>query len=220
MLFTKLHRPPITNDLVSRTRLVDFIEENRNLPLTMVSAPAGYGKSICVSQWLENKQHRNCWLSLDSEHKDLRSFLEYLIEGINIELPGIITKTKAYLNSATLPPESVIAAELINELDNINEDFIIVLDDYHRINANAIHELVSTLIKYPPQNCHLVIITRTDPPLKINKLRAYGRINDMRLVELCFGAGEAEQLCEKMFLKDFGYSQFKSHKRCPRYGNS
>ncbi len=199
ILRTKLHRPPISEDQVIRTDIIRQFEENHSRPLTLVSAGAGYGKSITVSQWLEETAHQHTWLSLDEEHNDLRIFLAYLIAAVEKVAPAGLKETRSILQSAELPSLSVISQTLINELDAIDQEFIVVLDDYHRIEQEQIHYLLDEVLRFPPENMNLVLITRRDPPLRLSNLRAHGRINEIRIDKLCFNQQEINTLFQNLY---------------------
>jgi len=195
---TKLYRPPITPDQVSRLHLIDQLKAKQYLALTLVVAPAGYGKSVTVSQWLDQTSNPNTWISLDDEHNSSRIFMDYLVAAIQQIFPRSLDNFKSLLESNDSLTYNTLVPALINELDAIREEFILVLDDYHLIRENAVHTIVNGLLAYPPQNMHLVIITRMDPPLKINSLRAYDRIHEIRMKELSFNELETTQLFKKV----------------------
>ena len=197
ILRTKLYRPPITDDIVIRTSLINRLEKNRNKPLTLVSAPAGYGKSILISSWLEEVTCLNSWLSLDEEHNDLRTFLAYFVAAVNKILPEKLQAIESYLEVPELPT-AVMEKDLINELDQIDDDFIVILDDFHLINNEQVLELINYMIKYPPLNMHLCILTRRDPPLSLNELRVYNRIGEFRMADLAFTSEEVKLLFNKL----------------------
>ena len=198
ILKTKLHRPPVSNDLITRNHLMDALSAKQHIPLTVLAAPAGYGKSITVSQWLETQDKQNCWVSLDDEHNSLRTFLKYLMAGITNQKPDLMCGLCDILNGLNLPPVDVLANELINELHQIDDQFVIVFDDYHRIKEPKIHELLNRVIEYPPKGIQLILISRMDPPLKLNNLRAYGRIHEVRMKELSFSQKEIIELFKKL----------------------
>jgi LuxR family maltose regulon positive regulatory protein len=145
----------------------------------LVSAPAGYGKSYLVSCWLTECNIPFGWVSLGHEDNDLRKFLEYLTAAIENAAPGGLEKTNVILKAVELPPLQEVINTLINELDEIEKEFVLVLDDYYYIRQPEIHKLISGLLQYPPDNMHLCIITRQDPPLKIGSLRAYNQRNEI-----------------------------------------
>jgi LuxR family maltose regulon positive regulatory protein len=186
LLRTKLHRPPITKEHVYREDLIEFLHSNRYKPFTLVSAPAGYGKSMLISSWLEKYKSKYAWISLSKDDNDFRSFLSCIDTSIKEILPDLLENFGKLLNAAELPSIRVISEMLINELDDIDEEFILVLDDYHLIHNKQINELVKQLLKYPPQNMHLVILTRRDPALNLCSLRAHSRMNEVRMADLSF----------------------------------
>ena len=153
LIRTKLHRPPMTKDHLRRERLLDRLEKNRQRPLTLVSAPAGYGKSTLLSCWLESCDVPSAWISLDNNDNDLRVFLAYLLAAVQTQFPAAGQKTGALLNSSKLPPLSVMAHSLINELDQIDGSFLLVLDDYHVISDQAVQGLIAELLQHPPAHC-------------------------------------------------------------------
>ncbi len=108
VLRTKLHRPPITHDLVIRAKLIEYLEKNRQKPFTLVSAPAGYGKSILISQWIDKNNLKSCWISLDEEQNDLYTFLAYLTTGLSNLKDNSFNKIAGFLKSAELPPIKTI----------------------------------------------------------------------------------------------------------------
>ena len=196
ILRTKLHRPRVPKDHVHRARLVERLEERRYRPLTLVSAPAGYGKSTVVSCWLERCDCPSGWVSLHEQDNDLRLFLTYFVAGVQTMFPHAVSETMALLNAPTLPPLSVLAASLTNELDLIEEDFILVLDDFHCIQDKSVHDLLTELLRQPPRPMHLVIVGRRDPSLPITSLHARGQVTEVRLFDLRFTAQEAAELLE------------------------
>ncbi len=194
ILRTKLYRPPVAADVVRRGRLHDRLDEGRRRPLTLVSAPAGYGKSTLVSHWLETRTEPCAWLSLDETESDLRVFLDYLVAVVRTIAPEACPKTLALRDAEALPEAPVLAGLLINELDAIEAPFILALDDYHRIREPGVHELLSRLLEHPPRPLHLVLISRRDPPLNLSSLRARGQVSEIRLRDLQFSAAETAEV--------------------------
>ena len=190
ILLTKLHRPPIVATHLHRDHLLDRLDQVRHRPLALVSAPAGYGKSTLVSHWLETCNIPKAWVSLDEDDNDLRSFLTYFIAAIQRIFPAACTETRSMLNVDPLPPVSLLARSLINELDRIEKAFILVLDDFHLIQDKIIHALVAELLHHPSAYMHLVLIARRDPPLPLTALRAKGQMIEMRTRDLRFSLEE------------------------------
>ena len=199
ILVTKLFRPKLSSDCIARTAIIDELERNIHKPLSLISAGAGYGKSVTVSQWLERTKALFTWVSLDEEHNDLRTFLFYIHAAVEKIFPGATASTNVLLNAPLLPPINVIAHSLINELDAIHHEFILVLDDYHRINNKSIHSLIDELLRFPPENMHLCIITRKDPPLRINSFLLRNRMTEIRMSDLSFDETEIQALFLKLF---------------------
>jgi LuxR family maltose regulon positive regulatory protein len=142
LIRTKLHRPPVARDHLHRQSLLDRLDTRRHRPLTLVSAPAGYGKSTLLSCWLESCNCPTAWISLDANDSDLRIFMAYLLEAIESMFPGSVRGMQAMLKGTDLPSLDILAASLINDLYKIDKHFILVLDDYHTIRDKDVHELV------------------------------------------------------------------------------
>ena len=187
---TKLHRPPLTKDFVPRTYLQEELEKHRQRPLTLVSAPAGYGKSTLVSSWLEASGWPGAWVSLEHDDSDLRQFVTYVLAAIRTLFPEVCRNIHTLLNVPDLPPLSVVVPALSNDLDQIDHDFILVMDDYHVIQEPAVHELLATLLIHPPRSMHMVVVSRGDPPFPLALLRAKGQMTEIGMEDLRFSQEE------------------------------
>jgi LuxR family maltose regulon positive regulatory protein len=200
ILRTKLHRPPIPRDHVHRARLLERLEERRYRPLTLVSAPPGYGKSTLVSCWLDGCETPFGWLSLDEHDNDLHQFLTYFVAAVQsrhgTEFPDAFSKTMTLINAPILPPIPVLASSLTNELDSIEQDFILVLDDIHCIQDKSVHDLLKMLLHHPPRPMHLVLIGRRDPPLPMSKLRGRDQVTEIRTLDLSFTTAETAEFLQ------------------------
>ena len=190
ILRTKLHRPPILAAHLHRKQVLDRLNQGRQRPLTLVSAPAGYGKSTLVSCWLESCDFPNAWVSLDENDSDLRLFLAYFVSAIQGIFPAACSQTLSILKVGHLPTLSVLAANLINELDQVEKAFILALDDYHLIRNQRVHQLIAKLLGHPSAIMHLVLIGRRDPPLPLTALRARQQMVEIRTQELRFSLEE------------------------------
>lgn len=166
--------------------------------MTLISAPAGYGKSTLASRWLEACDCPSAWVSLDEEDSDLRLFLAHLLAALHTMLPEVSQKTQSLLDAAELPPVSVLARHLLNDLDQIDEAFILVLDDYHLVADAAVHELLDNLLRHPPRPLHLVLITRHDPPISLASVRARGWLTEIRQDDLRFTKPEVSAVLQQM----------------------
>ena len=183
---TKLYRPPVAGDAVTREDLLDRLRDGFHLPLTLVSAPAGYGKSTLISQWLAIHDGPSAWLSLDELDDDLRSFLTYVVAAVRTMFPEACQATFAVANGDELPLVPAVTRILTNDLEAVGERFVLALDDYHRLRDPAVHELVDGLLRYPLRSCHLVILGRRDPPLSLARLRAGNLVTEIRMQGLRF----------------------------------
>ncbi len=166
--------------------------------MTLVSAPAGYGKSTLVSCWLEACNVPSAWVSLDENDNDLGIFLSYFISAIQRIFPAACAETRSMLGLDPLPPVSGLARSLINELDQIEAAFILALDDYHLIGNQRVHKLITELLHHPSSYMHLVLIARRDPPLPLTALRAKGQMIEMRTRDLRFSLEETLVFLQQM----------------------
>jgi LuxR family maltose regulon positive regulatory protein len=198
LIQTKLHRPPLPVDLVTRLRLTEWLDSRSMRPLTLVSAPAGYGKSTLAKCWLESLDCPKAWISLDERDDDLVVFLSYFLAALQLAFPGFKSDTRSLIEASPLPPLELITRNLVNELARFEEPFVLVLDDYHAIHDSSIHELLSHLLLHPPTSMHLVLCTRLDPPLPMVRLRAHGQLTEIRAEDLRFNQEEALILLQKM----------------------
>ena len=198
IIHTKLHRPPVPSDLVARKHLVDRLNKRLNRPLSLVCAPAGYGKSTLVSYWLENCEVPTAWLSLEVGDNDLHLFLSYFLSTIRTIFPEMGQDILSVLKVQELPSVSFLTSRLLNELDKIDRPFILTFDDYHVIENKAVHELFENLIKYSPHAMHLVLVSRFDPPLPLATLRAKGLMTEIRIEDLRFSHNETTEFLQQM----------------------
>ena len=197
ILYTKLHRPPISASIIPRTKLIAAIENSVHNPMTLIVAPAGYGKSILASGWLEVSQLNGTWVSLDEGDNDLRVFLGYVIEAIQKVVAGHKLKTKALVVGGRLPSAKEVGQYLLNDLEPCSEKFALVLDDYHLIRNEAIHEFITELLIHPSPAMHLVLVTRRDPPLPLTSLRARGMLAEIAQADLRFTPPETQAYLER-----------------------
>ncbi|MGD9141213.1 MAG: LuxR family transcriptional regulator, partial [bacterium] len=179
ILTTRLHPPPISSDIVARPRLLKTLMEGRRRTMTLISAPAGYGKSVLASQWLAGEKCPGAWVSLDEDDGDPRTFLAYVLAAIQNTFPEAELKTQPLLQAAEMPPPKVLARHLLNDMERIGEEFILVLDDYHHITESSIHDLIVEMLRHPSPNMHLAVLTRRDPPFPIHALRAGGQMTEI-----------------------------------------
>jgi LuxR family maltose regulon positive regulatory protein len=190
LLTTKLFIPKIRPDLVSRSRLIKQLNQGLHRKLTLISAPAGFGKTTLVSEWVADCKRPAAWLSLDQEDSDPRRFLSYLVTALRTILVDVGEGTLRMLQSSQPPPTKLILTALINEIAVISDDFILVLDDYHVLDTKLIDDLLTFLLENLPPQMHLVITTREDPNLPLARLRARGQLAELRVRNLRFTLSE------------------------------
>lgn len=193
LLTTKLYVPPPRPNLVPRRHLIARLAEGVGLGrrLTLLSAPAGYGKTTLVSAWLHSTDRPRAWLSLDEGDNDPARFLAYLIAALQQVDDGIGQAAGDLLEAPQLPATGALVTALINDLAATPDPFVLVLDDYHTIRELAVHRAVQSLLEQQPPHMHLLIVTRVDPPLPISLLRARGQLTEIRQDDLRFSAEEA-----------------------------
>ena len=203
LIQTKLHRPPAQPDLVVRPRLLNRLDAHwRDRPLTLISAPAGYGKSVLASMWLESCGCPSGWVSLDETDNDLHTFTSYLLAAIKMSFPDISFQSQALLETPSPPPAPLLARHLVKDLDQIDKPFILALDDIHVIHEQAILDLLTELLKHPPRAMHLALVGRQDPALPVTSLRAYQLITEIRLSDLRFTTSDTVLLLKRQLHRD------------------
>ena len=199
ILYTKLQRPPVAPDIVPRDRLLDRLNAGLQRPLTLISAPAGYGKSTLSSRWAAGCDYPNAWVSLEESDSDLQMFLSYVLAAIQTLFPRTNFRTEAILETSQMPPAADLARHLLNDLHQISEPFNLVLDDYHRIQRGSpVNDLLDEFLAYPPRGMHLVLLTRQDPALQIASMRGRGLLNEIRASDLRFTPDESAAFLSRM----------------------
>ena len=193
LLETKLHVPRWRRGLVARPRLSERLSRGAESALTLVSAPAGFGKTTLLAEWLAAALADGrsvAWLSLDQRDNDPALFWTYLVAALNTGVPGVGSGALALLQPPQPPNEAGLVA-LLNDLDAISNDVVLVLDDYHVIDARDVQDGMAFLLEYLPPQIHLVIASRADPPLPLARLRGRGELAEIRAADLRFTPGEA-----------------------------
>jgi LuxR family maltose regulon positive regulatory protein len=192
ILATKLYAPPPRPNVVSRPRLIERLDEGLQRKLTLVSAPAGFGKTTLVGEWLSSCRRPAAWLSLDDGDNDLARFLTYLVAALRTIAPNLGAAVTAALQSPQPPPIEPVLTMLINEVATVGpDDIVLVLDDYHVLDAKPVDHALTFLLDHLPPQLHLVIATREDPSLPLARLRARGQLTELRAADLRFTRAEA-----------------------------
>ena len=190
ILQTRLFRPKLPPDHVYRERLQALLQQGYDLPLTLISASAGYGKSTLISSWLQHIDVDSAWISLDRNQCDLPLFVHYVVAALEGCGHSVFEATRSLLHASEPTPAEYLRRILINDLSNVSTEIILVLDDYHVITSVEIHDLINELVLNPLDRLHLVIIARHDPPLPMNKYRARRLLNEIRSNHLSFTRSE------------------------------
>jgi LuxR family transcriptional regulator, maltose regulon positive regulatory protein len=193
LLVTKLARPSVGADLVPRPRLTNQLQLGIQHPLTLIAAPAGFGKTTLLSTWLEHAPLRSAWISLEHDDDDLTRFWSYLFTALARVHPGSGASALGLLQASTLAPlppiESVLTA-WINAHATLPEEVALVLDDYHLITEQSIHRSLTFLLDHLPRQLHLIMATRANPPLPLARMRTRGHLTEIRVADLRFTAEE------------------------------
>jgi LuxR family maltose regulon positive regulatory protein len=193
LLVTKLAIPPIRADLVARPRLTNHLHLGLHRPLTLIAAPAGFGKTTLLSAWLEHAPVATAWISLERGDDDLIRFWSYVFTAVERVYPGSGASAQALLHGADpqqLPPIESVLTVWVNDLAGLSHEVALVLDDYHLITEPAIHRSVTSLVEHLPSHLHLILATRADPLLPLARLRARGQLTEIRAADLQFTAEE------------------------------
>jgi LuxR family maltose regulon positive regulatory protein len=191
LLQTKLYAPLPRPHQVARPHLTERLGDQVRRPLTLVSAPAGFGKTTLVSEWIAQTTQAVAWVSLDDDDNDPTRFLSYLIAALQRHQPGIGAGAYELLTTSQAPPPKAILTLLLNDLEALSTPLTLVLDDYHLITTPAIHEGLVFLIDHLPPFYYLVITTRIDPPLPLARWRVRNRLTEIRADDLRFRGEEA-----------------------------
>lgn len=199
---TKLHRPAVTRTLVKRPRLLDLLNYGINHQLILVCAPAGFGKTTLVSSWIESLEGGGegesnrlpaAWLSLEESESDIHVFVQYVIAALRTIFDDACVDTAKLLRAQQRLPLGLIAASLINEIMLLPGNFVLVLDNYHKIRGEAITNLLNDFLLHWPEPLHLVLISRTNPPLPLARLRTNDQLTEIRSSALRFNKEETSE---------------------------
>jgi len=191
LLLSKLQIPVARSSLVTRPRLLARLNEGLNRKIILVSAPAGFGKSTLLADWLRSIPLPAAWLSLNEDDNDVARFLTYLVTALQLLDPSLDNTALDLLQSPQPELKKAALTALLNQIERIQTESVLVLDDYHFLQEVDIHQAVDFLLTYLPPSLHLVISTRADPPLALARLRAQGTLLELRLKDLRFTEQEA-----------------------------
>ena len=205
ILATKLFIPSLRSRSVSRPRLLGRLTEGlqRGHKLTLISAPAGFGKTTLLSEWLaglgaDAGTPRFCWLSLDEADGEPSRFLAYLVAALQTVEPTLGEALQAGLQSPRPPAAEALLTGLVNEIAALPQPLVLVLDDYHRVDCQAVDHALAFLLDNLPPQLHLVVASREDPPLPLARLRARGHLTEVRAADLRFTPAEAVEFLNRV----------------------
>lgn len=195
ILATKLYIPPPRPNVVSRARLLKRLNEGltSESKLTLITAPAGFGKTTVVCEWVARCERPTAWLSVDEGDSDSTRFLTYLITALQTLTPTIGAGVLGVLQTPQPPPIDAILTILVNEIATLSDHFLFILDDYHLLDAKVIDHILLFLVEHKPPQMHLVITTREDPNLPLARLRARNQLTELRAADLRFSHSEAAE---------------------------
>lgn len=198
IIATKLFIPPSRPETVARRRLTELLDINRHRKLTLISAPAGFGKTTLVSEWVAGSHQPVAWLSLDEGESDPARFVTYLIAALQTISGEIGALVLPVLQSPQSLPIDAILTNLINDISTIPNDFILVLDDYHLVDNPLVDKALSFLLEHMPPQMHLAITTREDPNLPLARLRVRDQLTELRVADLRFTPSEAAEFLNQV----------------------
>ena len=198
ILSTKLYIPPLQPKTVFRSSLIEQLNRGAKTKLTLISASAGFGKTILLCQWVESYDYPVGWISLDEEHNDPMRFLLYVLGAMQSVTVNIGESIFGMVLSPQPPPYKTILTLLINEITNFEDDFTLILDDYHLIDSREVDDILIYLLENMPSQMHLIISTREDPRLPIARLRAQGQMIEIRVADLRFNQSETDEFMNQI----------------------
>ncbi|HEX9186685.1 MAG TPA: helix-turn-helix transcriptional regulator, partial [Vicinamibacteria bacterium] len=179
--------------LVARPRLLDRLDEGSARRVSLIAAPAGYGKTTLALQWLAERVGDSAWISLDDRASELERFMAYLVEAIRGVRPHALPGTAALLDARTPPPRSYLVECLLAELALVDAPLVLALDDCHSIASRDVHDLVRGMVESLPPGVHLLALGRTDPPWPLARWRGRGWVSELRARDLRFDRGEVRE---------------------------
>jgi hypothetical protein len=191
LLATKLHIPRPRAGLVARPRLVERLDEGMARELVLVCTPAGFGKTTLLADWVRGGQRPVAWLSLDEGDNDPVRFWRHVAAALGTVRPGVAERVVPLLGSLQSASLDAVVATLVNKLAGMAEGVVLVVDDYHLIEAQSVHASLEYLLEHLPSSLRLVLASRADPPLPLARLRARGQLTELRAADLRFTPTEA-----------------------------
>src|SRR6266498_1410132 len=199
LLSTKFGIPRIRRDLLARSHLVSRLEEATKRELVLVSTPAGFGKTTLLASWARNTERPVAWLSLDGDDNDPVRFWRYTIAAVDRVHKGIGEHTLSLFNALAQPTSNAVVTALVNELAALPDELVLILDNYHLIESQAVHDSLTFLLDHLSPGMHVVISSRSDPPIPLARFRARGQLAELRAADLRFTLEEAAALLRRVW---------------------
>ncbi len=194
LLSTKFGIPRTQRDLLGRSHLVSRLEEATQRELVLVSTPAGFGKTTLLAGWAQSAERSVAWLSLDGDDNDPARFWRYIIAAVDRVYRGIGERALSLLNASAQPTSKAVVTALVNELAALPDEFVLILDNYHLIESQAVHDSLTFLLQHLSPGMHVVIASRSDPPIPLALFRARGQLAELRAADLRFTLEESAAL--------------------------
>ena len=192
--------PPVAKKRLQRPDLMERLKNGVALPVTIMSAPAGYGKTTVMAQWAAGAQQKIGWLTLDRYDNDPAVFLEHFVGAMHMIQPGIGKAVFAMLQADKKPKMEDVLKRLLDDVALVLSDFVIVLDDYHLISSRPVHAMMTYLLTYLHPQMHVVVVSQTDPPFgELARHRSYDRLTEIRTPYFGFSVDETELLMKQQF---------------------
>ncbi|HVO73231.1 MAG TPA: LuxR C-terminal-related transcriptional regulator [Ignavibacteriaceae bacterium] len=217
LISTKLYKPALQPKTISRTRLLEKLNSGLKNKLILVSAPAGFGKTTILTDWISQAEFPSAWVSLDSGDNDPKRFFTYCLAALqnlngNIQdgIRNFGENTQALFNSTQQVPVETIVASFINDISTSSAECILVLDDFHLVNSPNLHQTVASFIDHIPLNLHLVIASRHDPSFALSKMRVRKELCEVREADLRFTPEETEKFFRETMDLHLGYDEINN----------
>lgn len=192
--------PPVAAKRLQRPELMERLQNGVSLPVTILSAPPGYGKTTILAQWAEEAKQKIGWITLDRYDNDPAVFLEHFVRAMQSIQPGIGKAVFSMLQADKKPKMEDVLKKLLDDVALVLSDFVIVLDDYHLITSRPVHAMMTYLLTYLPPQMHVVVVSQADPPFgELARHRSYERLMEIRTPYFGFSVDEAELLLKQQF---------------------
>jgi LuxR family maltose regulon positive regulatory protein len=198
LLRAKFTPPKLRPSLIERGALIDRLNQGLSGDVTLVIAPAGYGKTTLVAEWAAQATLPVAWLTVDAKDNDATTFVTYFIAAIRTLFPEACPTSLGLAQGGQSLEGDLLPPILVNEIDDLPRRFALVIDDYYLISQPLIHDLMGSILRRPPTQLHLIILSRTEPPLALGRLRAGGMLNELAIRDLRFTSLESEMLMTQL----------------------